>query len=171
MEGEASAPALCPALIAPPGGSFHIFEAAERSLGSVALFRCQEGFQLLGHYKLRCQKRGDGLRWSHQEPQCQGISPAAHKGFRLAVIISMVSCFIILTMFVAFTVCCVRERQHSLEGAEPGSRSDPRPGFPMETPERVISRSTLSYSLRESALYSSVAFKGPNGFENCGFQT
>ncbi|KAG9467741.1 hypothetical protein GDO78_014414 [Eleutherodactylus coqui] len=113
---NSSATAMCPVLLAPPGGSFHVFEAAERSLGSVALFSCQEGFQLVGRYKLRCQKIGDGLQWSHQEPQCEALSLTPHKGFRLAVVISLVSCFIIITMLVAFAVCCVRERHLSLQG-------------------------------------------------------
>ncbi|XP_075715921.1 uncharacterized protein LOC142750829 [Rhinoderma darwinii] len=170
---NSSAAVLCPVLTAPSGGSFHISEATERSLGSVALFRCQEGFQLLGHYKLRCQKEGDVLQWSHEEPQCQGISFTSHKGFRLAIIISLVSSFIIITMFVAFTVCCVRERQLSLQeaAAARASRSDPRPRFSMETQERFGSSSFHPNTLTESSLYSSVSFKGPNGFENCGFQT
>ncbi|XP_069808115.1 sushi domain-containing protein 3-like [Dendropsophus ebraccatus] len=167
-----SGAARCPVLTAPSGGSFHVFEAAERSLGSVALFSCQEGFQLQGQYKLRCQKRGDGLRWSHQEPQCQAVSLSAHKGFRLAVIISLVSCFIIITMFVAFTVCCVRERLLSQQGEAPCARSDPRPGFSIDVPENFSSGGGFQpNSLRESNLYRSVTFKGPNGFENCGFQT
>ncbi|XP_056425914.1 uncharacterized protein LOC130367518 [Hyla sarda] len=169
---SSSGAARCPALSAPSGGSFHVFAAAERSLGSVALFSCQDGFQLLGHYKLKCQKKGDGLQWSHQEPQCQAISLTSHKGFRLAVIISLVSCFIIITMFVAFTVCCVREKLLQGEtAAAVGGRSDPRPAFSMEIPENSSGGHGFPpNSLKESNLYRSVTFKGPNGFENSGFQ-
>ncbi|XP_069618042.1 sushi domain-containing protein 3-like [Ranitomeya imitator] len=168
---NSSAVALCPVLVAPPGGSFHMSDAEERFLGSVAIFSCQDGFQLLGFYKLRCQKKGDDLQWNHQEPQCQAVSLTPNKGFRLALIISLVSCFIIITMFVAFTVCCVRERQLSLQQEAAWGRSAPNPGFFMETPVRFGGNSFHPDPPQESGLYRSVYFKGPNGFENCGFQT
>ncbi|KAM3924853.1 sushi domain-containing protein 3-like [Leptodactylus fuscus] len=164
-----SGAALCPVLTAPSGGSFHIFDAAERSLGSVALFSCQEGFQLMGHYKLRCQKKGHGLQWSHQKPQCQAISLTAQKGFRLAVIISLVSCFLIITLFVAFTVCCIRERQLGLQ--EETASALRGPGGCVETSERLSSSGYYPNPLRESSLYPTLSSKGPNEFENCGFQT
>ncbi|CAN2387194.1 Domain abundant in complement control proteins, partial [Pristimantis euphronides] len=151
---NSSAAVLCPVLIAPPAGSFHIFEAVERSLGSVALFSCQEGFQLLGRYKLRCEKKGNVLQWSHQEPQCQAIFLTAHKGFRLVVIISLVSCFIIITMLVAFTVCCVRERHLSSEEETVATTArDLGPGYSMEVPENYSNSNSHPNSPRESSFY------------------
>ncbi|XP_075061536.1 sushi domain-containing protein 3-like isoform X2 [Mixophyes fleayi] len=111
---NSSAPALCPVLSAPPCGYVHMSGGAGRELGSIALFHCQEGYQLLGRGELRCHRRGDALQWSHPQPQCKALPQTSHKGFRLAVVISLVTCFIVVTMFVSFTVCCIQEKQRRL---------------------------------------------------------
>ena len=59
---------MCPSLPDPPNG---IVSVTGFSVGGVATYICNEGFELVGSEVRMCQ--GDG-EWSGEEPQCGGMT-------------------------------------------------------------------------------------------------
>ncbi|KAL8221757.1 UNVERIFIED_CONTAM: hypothetical protein K2H54_074456 [Gekko kuhli] len=96
-----------------------IDEGSGSSLGSVVLYWCREGYQLVGNGKLTCLLKGHISYWSHPPPHCEVIPKPLDKGFRVAVIASLISGVIIVTMSISFAVCCLRDRM--LRGSEHGT--------------------------------------------------
>uniref|UniRef100_A0A674IM25 Sushi domain-containing protein n=1 Tax=Terrapene triunguis TaxID=2587831 RepID=A0A674IM25_9SAUR len=101
-------PKQCVTLLPPPYGSYYIEKGTGLSLGSVIVYWCREGYQLVGSEKLACLIRDRTSYWSHPAPHCEG--KPLDKGFRVAVIASLISGVIILTMSVSFAACCLRDR-------------------------------------------------------------
>nr|XP_056702508.1 uncharacterized protein LOC130474836 [Euleptes europaea] len=89
------------------------------SLGSAVIFWCIEGYQLVGNGKLTCLLKGSVSDWSHPPPHCEVIPKPMDKGFRVAVIASLISGVVIVTMSISFAVCCLRDRR--LRGTEHGN--------------------------------------------------
>ncbi|XP_074807050.1 sushi domain-containing protein 3-like [Natator depressus] len=100
----------CVMLLPPPYGSYYIEKGTGLSLGSVIVYWCREGYQLVGSKKLACLLRDNTSYWSHPAPHCEAIPKPLDKGFRVAVIASLISGVIILTMSVSFAACCLRDR-------------------------------------------------------------
>ncbi|XP_060100554.1 sushi domain-containing protein 3-like [Heteronotia binoei] len=110
--------APCAALPPPSHGFMYIDEGSGSSLGSVVIYWCREGYQLVGNGKLTCLLKGHLSYWSHPPPHCEVIPKPLDKGFRVAVIASLISGVIIVTMSISFAVCCLRDRM--LRGTEHG---------------------------------------------------
>ncbi|XP_041441813.1 uncharacterized protein LOC108704362 [Xenopus laevis] len=174
QSSQAPGPALCPSVLSPLDGSFHVAEGTGRSVGSLVLFRCQQGFQLIGSGKVRCLLREETPQWSEPQPQCEAIPQDYHRGFRLAVIVSLVSCLIILTMCVFFMLCCVKQAQLRLQEEEEETESrvcrqrDEAPDFPgadegergSSSPERPLQGLLSSACLRGGARFENREYLG-----------
>ncbi|KAH1186589.1 hypothetical protein KIL84_019338 [Mauremys mutica] len=100
----------CMMLLPPPYGSYYIEKGTGLSLGSIIVYWCRDGYQLVGSEKLACLLRDSTSDWSHPAPHCEAIPKPLDKGFRVAVIASLISGVIILTMSVSFAACCLRDR-------------------------------------------------------------
>uniref|UniRef100_A0A670J393 Sushi domain-containing protein n=1 Tax=Podarcis muralis TaxID=64176 RepID=A0A670J393_PODMU len=98
----ASVAAQCTALLPPSYGFYYTEDGSGSSLGSVVTYWCKEGYQLVGKRQLTCLLEGSIFYWSHPPPHCEG--------FRVAVIASLISGVIIVTMSISFAVCCLQDR-------------------------------------------------------------
>ncbi|XP_072722771.1 uncharacterized protein [Ciconia boyciana] len=174
MPSNISAP--CTALPPPRYGYYYVDRGSGVSLGSVLVYWCQEGYQLVGSKRLSCLRRDSASSWSHPPPHCQAAPQPSGTGSRAAVAASLLSGAVIVALSVSFAVCCWRDRARRSRGGQQhrrkitgGRKCDP------STPERQ--RNTFGrlkhYHRRDyhlSALSSSVfpgAFAGCN---NLAFQ-
>ncbi|XP_010211209.1 PREDICTED: sushi domain-containing protein 3-like [Tinamus guttatus] len=108
--GHSNGSAECTALVPPRYGSYDVERGSGSSLGSVVAYWCQEGYQLVGSERLVCLRRDGVSAWSHHPPHCEAVPRPHDKGFRVAVVASLVSGAIILALSVSFAVCCWRDR-------------------------------------------------------------
>lgn len=76
-------------------------------MGTVLVFHCPSGHQMVGSGLLTCAWNGNTANWSSGTPVCKSVPPHETFGFRVAVIASIVSCAIILLMSMAFLTCCL----------------------------------------------------------------
>ncbi|XP_003795113.1 sushi domain-containing protein 3 [Otolemur garnettii] len=97
----------CVQLRLPPQGTFQVLRGDGASVGTVLLFHCPSGHQMVGSGLLTCIWKGSVAEWSSGTPVCKSIPPHETFGFKVAVIASIVSCAIILLMSVAFLTCCL----------------------------------------------------------------
>ncbi|XP_054023920.1 sushi domain-containing protein 3-like isoform X1 [Dryobates pubescens] len=172
MHSNSSAP--CTALSPPRYGYYYVERGSGVSLGSVLVYWCQEGYQLVGSQRLSCLRREGASSWSHPPPLCQAASQPSVAGSRAAVAASLLSGAVILVLSVAFAVCCWRDRARRSRGGQQHRRKGRWVRDP-STPER--GRNAFGrlrhYHRRDyhlSALSSSVfpgAFAGCN---NLAFQ-
>ncbi|XP_074123940.1 uncharacterized protein LOC141543039 isoform X2 [Sminthopsis crassicaudata] len=103
--------AQCTRLLPPPFGSYNVEKGSGCSLGSVVVFSCQVGYQLIGNRTTICLLGNNGTIWSHPEPQCEEVIPnPPNHGNQGAVIISLISGAIILAISISFVMCCLQER-------------------------------------------------------------
>uniref|UniRef100_H2ZWT6 Sushi domain-containing protein n=2 Tax=Latimeria chalumnae TaxID=7897 RepID=H2ZWT6_LATCH len=100
----------CTGLQPPRYGLFYVEKGSGISVGSMVVFWCKDGYQLVGSETLACLHGDSAPQWSSQPPLCEAIPKPVDKGFRVAVIASIISCIIILSMSISFVVCCVQEQ-------------------------------------------------------------
>ncbi|XP_051977143.1 uncharacterized protein LOC127639263 isoform X1 [Xyrauchen texanus] len=100
----------CASLLPPRRGSFYVEKGSGMSVGSVLVFWCLEGHQLVGSEKISCILHRDIPQWSNYPPDCEAIPKPEDHGLRVAVLASVVSCIVILAMSVSFIICCLQER-------------------------------------------------------------
>ncbi|XP_053912911.1 uncharacterized protein LOC128850997 [Cuculus canorus] len=174
VHSNTSAP--CMALPPPRYGYYYVDRGSGVSLGSVLVYWCQDGYQLVGSERLLCLRRGSASSWSQPPPYCQAAPQPAMSGARTALAASLLSGAVILALSVCFAVCCWRDRaRRSREGQQHGRKVRGRRKLSPSTRERR--RNTFGrlkhYHRRDyhlSALSSSVfpgAFAGRN---NLAFQ-
>ncbi|XP_062347389.1 sushi domain-containing protein 3-like [Cinclus cinclus] len=109
----------CTALPPPRYGYYYVDRGSGVSLGSVLVYWCQEGYQLVGSERLACLLQESTSSWSHPPPQCQAAPQPSGPGSRIAVAASLLSGAIILALSVSFAVCCWRDRaRKSREGQQ-----------------------------------------------------
>ncbi|XP_071406025.1 sushi domain-containing protein 3-like [Pithys albifrons albifrons] len=109
----------CTALPPPRYGYYYVDRGSGVSLGSVLVYWCQEGYQLMGSERLTCLRRESTSSWSHPPPHCQAASQRSDSGSRVAVAASLLSGAVILGLSVSFAVCCWRDRaRRSREGQQ-----------------------------------------------------
>ncbi|KAM4877779.1 sushi domain-containing protein 3 [Thomomys bottae] len=97
----------CAQLQPPPRGTLQILRGDGTSVGTVLVFHCPSGHQMVGSGLLTCAWKGNIADWSSGTPVCKSVPPHETFGFKVAVIASIVSCAIILLMSVAFLTCCL----------------------------------------------------------------
>ncbi|XP_052012827.1 sushi domain-containing protein 3 isoform X1 [Apodemus sylvaticus] len=97
----------CAQLHPPPQGTLQVVRGDGTSLGTVLIFRCPSGHQMVGSGLLTCAWNGSTADWSSGSPVCKVVPPHETFGFKVAVIASIVSCAIILLMSMAFLTCCL----------------------------------------------------------------
>uniref|UniRef100_A0A4X2L8F8 Sushi domain-containing protein n=1 Tax=Vombatus ursinus TaxID=29139 RepID=A0A4X2L8F8_VOMUR len=103
--------AQCPRLLPPPFGFYNLEKGSGCSPGSVVVFSCQVGYQLIGSRTMICLLGDNGTIWSHPEPQCEeGIPKSPNHGSQGAVTVSLISGAIIFTVCISFIICCLREK-------------------------------------------------------------
>ncbi|XP_037349978.1 sushi domain-containing protein 3 [Talpa occidentalis] len=97
----------CAQVQPPPRGTIQVLRGNGTSVGTVIMFHCPSGHQMLGSGLLTCTWKGNIAEWSSVAPVCKSVPPSETFGFKVAVIASIVSCAIILLMSVAFLTCCL----------------------------------------------------------------
>ncbi|XP_013362355.1 PREDICTED: sushi domain-containing protein 3 isoform X2 [Chinchilla lanigera] len=131
----------CTQLQPPPRGTLQVLRGDGTAVGTVLVFHCPSGHQMVGSGLLTCAWRGIIADWSSGIPVCKAVPPHETFGFKVAVIASIVSCAIILLMSMAFLTCCLlkcvkrsEQRRSSrdlnegireLAGTTPGMDKDP----------------------------------------------
>ncbi|XP_016125617.1 uncharacterized protein [Sinocyclocheilus grahami] len=104
----------CISVLPPRRGSYYVEHGTGVSVGSMLVFWCKEGYQLVGHEKITCILHAGVPRWSSYLPATLSISikciPRPNdQGLRVALLVSVVSGVVILVMTVCFIVCCCQE--------------------------------------------------------------
>ncbi|TRY89692.1 hypothetical protein DNTS_032320 [Danionella cerebrum] len=87
---------VCLSVLPPRRGSYYVEHGTGVSVGSMLVFWCKEGYQLVGHEKITCILHA-------------GIPRRNNQGLRVALLVSGVSGGVILVMTVCFIVCCCQE--------------------------------------------------------------
>ncbi|KAL2103100.1 hypothetical protein ACEWY4_002268 [Coilia grayii] len=100
----------CVSLLPPRSGSFSVERGTGVSVGSVLAFWCRQGFQLVGNERITCLLRSGAPHWSNYQPVCEAIPTPEDRGLRVAVLVSVVSGIVIVTMSLSFILCCLQER-------------------------------------------------------------
>ncbi|XP_058157447.1 sushi domain-containing protein 3 isoform X2 [Dasypus novemcinctus] len=97
----------CSHLRRPRQGTFQVLRGNGTSVGTVLLFHCPSGHQMVGSGLVTCAWKESVAEWSSGTPMCKAVPLYETFGFRVAVIASIVSCAIILLMSTAFLTCCL----------------------------------------------------------------
>ncbi|XP_065139421.1 uncharacterized protein [Paramisgurnus dabryanus] len=146
----------CASLLPPRRGSYYVEHGTGVSVGSMLVFWCREGYQLVGHEKITCLLRAGVPRWSSYLPICESIPRPNDQGLRIALLVSLVSGVVILVMTVCFIICCCQERMSKTREKHRTGRSRRR--------EKRSSRSRRSPSWLEREHIDWEAFPPPKLF-------
>ncbi|KAM9082125.1 sushi domain-containing protein 3 isoform 2-T2 [Megaptera novaeangliae] len=98
---------MCVQVQPPLQGTFQVLRGDGTSVGTVIVFHCPLGHQMVGSGLLTCVWKGNIAEWSSETPMCKTVPPYETFGFKVAVISSIVSCAIIMLMSMAFLTCCL----------------------------------------------------------------
>ncbi|XP_051974108.1 uncharacterized protein LOC127637199 isoform X1 [Xyrauchen texanus] len=175
----------CASLLPPRRGSFYVEKGTGMSVGSVLVFWCLEGYQLVGSEKISCILHRDTPQWSNYPPDCEAIPKPEDRGLRVAVLASVVSSIVILAMSVSFIICCLQERmsKERIERTDSRSRSRDKHKSSWRS-ECWLEREEgdweafpppKMYNLSQHldphlSLDSPVYMGGLDGYDNCGYQ-
>ncbi|XP_030335430.1 sushi domain-containing protein 3-like [Strigops habroptila] len=177
MQGD-RVEAPCTALAPPRYGFYYVDRGSGVSLGSVLVYWCQDGYQLVGSQRLSCLCQDSASSWSHPPPRCQAAPQPPGTGSRAAVAASLLSGAVILALSVSFAVCCWRDRARRSRGRQQQHRRKARGGWRCDpsTPERARKAfgRLKHYHRRDyhlSALSSSVFPGALAGCNNLAFQS
>ncbi|XP_063053947.1 sushi domain-containing protein 3 [Engraulis encrasicolus] len=142
---ETGAELSCGSLLPPRRGSYYVEVGTGSSLGSVLVFWCREGYQLVGRERLSCVLHNGNARWSHTRPTCEGLPVPDGHGLRMAIVVAAVSGVVIIFLTVAFVVCCMRDQQQvkKKKKSQHSSRSRGRPR------RRAMPRRSAAWQERE----------------------
>ncbi|XP_050990380.1 uncharacterized protein si:ch211-242e8.1 isoform X1 [Labeo rohita] len=99
----------CISVLPPRRGSYYVEHGTGVSVGSMLVFWCKEGYQLVGHEKITCILHAGVPRWSSSLPVCESIPRPNDQGLHIALLVSVVSGVVILVMTVCFIVCCCQD--------------------------------------------------------------
>ncbi|KAM5227769.1 sushi domain-containing protein 3 [Ctenodactylus gundi] len=113
----------CAQLQPPPQGTVQVLRGDGTSVGTVLVFHCPSGHQMVGSGLLTCAWRESAAHWSSGTPVCKSVPPHETFGFKVAVIASIVSSAIILLMSMAFLTCCLLKCVKRSEQRRSNSRS------------------------------------------------
>ncbi|XP_015461271.2 uncharacterized protein si:ch211-242e8.1 isoform X1 [Astyanax mexicanus] len=113
----------CVSLLPPRRGSYYVEQGTGVSVGSILVFWCREGYQLVGSEKITCMVRAGVPRWSNYLPVCESIPKPDDQGLRMALLVSVVSGVVILVMTVSFIVCCIQEHMSKKKEKHRSGRS------------------------------------------------
>ncbi|XP_047556533.1 sushi domain-containing protein 3 [Lutra lutra] len=100
-------PGVCTHVQSPPRGTLQVLRGNGTSVGTIIVFHCPSGHQMVGSGLLTCAWKGSVAEWSSVTPVCKSVPPYETFGFKVAVIASIISCAIILLMSMAFLTCCL----------------------------------------------------------------
>uniref|UniRef100_A0A671ESJ1 Sushi domain containing 3 n=1 Tax=Rhinolophus ferrumequinum TaxID=59479 RepID=A0A671ESJ1_RHIFE len=103
----ASVKGKCTQVQPPPRGTLQVLRGDGISVGTVIVFHCPTGHQMVGSGLLTCAWKESFAEWSSGTPVCKSVIAHETFGFKVAVIASIVSCAIILLMSMAFLTCCL----------------------------------------------------------------
>ncbi|XP_051953724.1 sushi domain-containing protein 3 isoform X4 [Xyrauchen texanus] len=146
----------CIPLLPPRRGSYYVEYGTGVSVGSMLVFWCREGYQLVGHEKITCILKAGTPRWSSYLPVCESIPRPNDQGFQVALLVSIVSGVVILIMTVSFIICCCQEHISKKREKERTGRSRRR--------EKRSSRSHRSPSWLQREQLDWEAFPPPKLF-------
>uniref|UniRef100_A0A8C2BAE6 Si:ch211-242e8.1 n=1 Tax=Cyprinus carpio TaxID=7962 RepID=A0A8C2BAE6_CYPCA len=99
----------CISVLPPRRGSYYVEHGTGVSVGSMLVFWCKEGYQLVGHEKITCILHAGVPRWSSYLPVCESIPRSNDQGLHIALLVSVVSGVVIFVMTVCFIICCCQE--------------------------------------------------------------
>ncbi|XP_045700789.1 sushi domain-containing protein 3 isoform X3 [Phyllostomus hastatus] len=98
---------MCTQVQPPKRGTLQVLHGDGTSVGTVIIFHCPSGHQMIGSGLLTCTWKGSIAEWSSGIPLCKSVTAHETFGFRVAVIASIISCAIILLMSMVFLTCCL----------------------------------------------------------------
>ncbi|KAM5334644.1 LOW QUALITY PROTEIN: sushi domain-containing protein 3 [Glossophaga mutica] len=98
---------MCTQVQPPKRGTLQVLHGDGTSVGTVIVFHCPSGHQMVGSGLLTCTWKGSIAEWSSGTPVCKSVTAHETFGFRVAVIASIISCAIILLMSMVFLTCCL----------------------------------------------------------------
>ncbi|XP_036892958.1 sushi domain-containing protein 3 [Sturnira hondurensis] len=98
---------MCTRVQPPQRGTLQVLHGDGTSVGTVIVFHCPSGHQMVGSGLLTCTWKGSIAEWSSGAPVCKSMTDHETFGFRVAVIASIISCAIILLMSMVFLTCCL----------------------------------------------------------------
>ncbi|XP_030646432.1 uncharacterized protein LOC115826687 [Chanos chanos] len=113
----------CVSLLPPRRGSYYVEQGTGVSVGSMLVFWCREGYQLVGSEKITCVVKAGVPRWNNHLPVCESIPKPDDRGLRVALVVSVVSGVVIFVMTVSFIVCCIQEQQNRKKKSHRAGRS------------------------------------------------
>ncbi|XP_033845176.2 sushi domain-containing protein 3 [Periophthalmus magnuspinnatus] len=172
----------CSPVLPPRRGSFFVEGGSGLSVGSILVFWCRDGFQLVGSDKIQCNVKKGKAQWSNNLPICEAIPRPQDRGLRVAVLASVVSGVVILAMSLSFFICCLQERASRLRAKKEGrlrrreKRSSRRSEWEREegewesfAPPKIfhLSQRMNPRLAPDSPLYLT---GGLSGYENRGYQ-
>ncbi|RVE70680.1 hypothetical protein OJAV_G00067460 [Oryzias javanicus] len=98
--------AQCKPMRLPALGTQRIIQGNGTNVGTVISLQCPAKHKLMGK-ELTCVMDTNSTHWAGWEPFCKPLTPFEEHGFRVAVLVSIVSSGIILLMSLAFITCCL----------------------------------------------------------------
>ncbi|KAF6729252.1 Sushi domain-containing protein 3 [Oryzias melastigma] len=96
----------CKPMRLPALGTQRIIQGNGTNVGSVISLQCPAKHKLMGK-ELTCVLDSNSTHWAGWEPFCKPLTPFEEHGFRVAILVSIVSSAIILFMSLAFITCCL----------------------------------------------------------------
>ncbi|KTG35281.1 hypothetical protein cypCar_00003346 [Cyprinus carpio] len=151
----------CISVLPPRRGSYYVEHGTGVSVGSMLVFWCKEGYQLVGHEKITCILHAGVPRWSSYLPVCESIPRPNDQGLRIALLVSVVSGVVILVMTVCFIVCCCQERMSKKKEKHRTGRSRILFVFPHRSQESLLRspHSTNPTYHANSQIYPALVFQ------------
>ncbi|KAK7146619.1 hypothetical protein R3I93_014163 [Phoxinus phoxinus] len=114
---------------APVIGTLKLVSGDGTSVGSVMSLQCPNTHRALSGAQLSCVWSWNDTRWSGGTPQCKPWSRLEDEGFRLALLVSIISAAIILLMSFTFITSCLvkhvkREERRKMDRARKSGASE-----------------------------------------------
>ncbi|KAM9475646.1 sushi domain-containing protein 3 [Clarias gariepinus] len=99
-------PGQCTVMKNPQFGTFKLVTGNGTSVGTVMTLSCQITFKAFSGGHVSCVQDSNGTQWTGGKPECRPIL-YEYDGFRLAVLLSIVSVAIIMLMSIWFITSCL----------------------------------------------------------------
>ncbi|KAF5907253.1 sushi domain-containing protein 3, partial [Clarias magur] len=96
----------CTAMKPPQFGTLKIVTGNGTSVGTVMILNCQITYKAFSGGHISCVQESNGTQWTGGTPDCKPIL-YENQGFRLAVLLSIVSVAIIMLMSIYFITSCL----------------------------------------------------------------
>ncbi|KAI4894081.1 hypothetical protein NFI96_032952 [Prochilodus magdalenae] len=100
----------CAPMQSPPLGTLKLVAGNGTSIGTVMTLQCPYKYRAVSGGRVSCVQDSDVALWSGGQPQCIKVPRYEDQGFRLAVLLSIISTAIIIFMSIIFITSCLLKR-------------------------------------------------------------